>query len=107
MINIKPNYIIYSDLHQQDTNHTIIVSGTTTKDIKLNTNEQTSPLISKNQINTEIFQIAHKKELIYNQTNLPLIKCIYCGNKYCNLRGFETHIRIHVSIYIYNHCLIL
>ena len=58
-----------------------------------------------------IFEVFHKKEMIYlvndsisnkvkEKQSLYQYKCIYCGNKYNNMNRFEAHMRIHVSYYI-------
>ena len=55
----------------------------------------------------KIFEVIHKSEKIIvennnkkskntNSSNI-LYKCIYCGNAFCNLIRFESHMKIHVS----------
>ena len=59
----------------------------------------------------KIFEVLHKNEKIFlenynkkskskNSSNI-LYKCIYCGNAYCNIIRFESHMKMHVS-FIYN-----
>ena len=55
----------------------------------------------------KIFEVIHKSEKIivenYNKkskntnTSNILYKCIYCGNAYCNIIRFESHMKMHVS----------
>ncbi len=60
----------------------------------------------------KIFEVSHKHEKIFvensnkkskncNSSNI-LYKCIYCGNEYCNIIRFESHMKMHVSSYKYN-----
>jgi len=55
----------------------------------------------------KIFEVLHKSEKIFvencnkksknrNSSNI-LYKCIYCGNAYCNIIRFESHMKMHVS----------
>ena len=55
----------------------------------------------------KIFEVLHKNEKIFvennnkksknrNSSNI-LYKCIYCGNAYCNIFRFESHMKMHVS----------
>ena len=44
-----------------------------------------------------IFEVMHKKEIIYTKFPNALYKCIYCGKEYKNNNRFETHMRVHVS----------
>ena len=70
--------------------------------------------LTTNKINSKdkkrIFEVFHKKEMIYlvhdsisnkvgEKQSLYQYKCIYCGNKYHNMNRFEAHMRIHVSKY--------
>lgn len=45
-----------------------------------------------------IFEVMHKKEILYTKSQNALYKCIYCGKKYKNNNRIETHMRIHVSL---------
>ena len=55
----------------------------------------------------KIFEVLHKSEKKFvencnkksknrNSSNI-LYKCIYCGNAYCNIIRFESHMKMHVS----------
>lgn len=57
--------------------------------------------------NRKIFTVYHKYKKILventdkktkkrNSTNI-FYKCIYCGNEYCNIIRFESHMKMHVS----------
>ena len=45
-----------------------------------------------------IFEVMHKKEIIYTKFQNALYKCIYCGKEYKNNNRIETHMRVHVSL---------
>ena len=55
----------------------------------------------------KIFEVFHKNEKIFvenynkkskNRNSSSIIyKCIYCGNAYCNIIRFESHMKTHVS----------
>ena len=49
-----------------------------------------------------IFEVIHKKEIIYTKFQKTLYKCIYCGKKYKNNNRIETHMRVHVSLSFIN-----
>jgi hypothetical protein len=49
-----------------------------------------------------IFEVIHKKEIIYTKFQKTLYKCIYCGKKYKNNNRIETHMRVHVSLSLIN-----
>ena len=60
----------------------------------------------------KIFEVFHKNEKIFienypkksknrNSSSIQY-KCIYCGNIYCNIIRFESHMKMHVSLYKYN-----
>lgn len=87
--------------------------------IKNNSSLSTSSLLKEENIFMEnsyskrkIFEVSHKYEKIFvensnkiskncNSSNI-LYKCIYCGNEYCNIIRFESHMKMHVSSYKYN-----
>ena len=55
-----------------------------------------------NPLKNRIFQVFHKKEIIpetINKQPSSLIRCTYCDVKFFNIHRFETHTRIHVSIF--------
>ena len=72
-----------------------------------------NPSVKKNTNNKEekIFEVFHKKEIVYINNNsnenkdksknsqIIQYKCIYCKKKYNNLNGFETHMKNHVRKY--------
>ena len=77
-----------------------------------NGSSSTNQELTSNKVNTKqkkrIFEVFHKKELIYSVTDsisnklgdkqsIYQYKCVYCGNKYNNMNRFEAHMRIHVS----------
>ena len=49
-----------------------------------------------------IFEVIHKKEIIYTKFPNFLYKCIYCGKEYKNNNRFEIHMRVHVSFSFIN-----
>ena len=80
--------------------------------ISTNLNEQSDKQTLKSK--KRVFEVFHKKEIIYiNQDSVSnneesksssiQYKCIYCGNSYNSINRFETHMKIHVSLY----CLII
>ena len=94
----------HSDLIE--TEHTLVFSPTSLQNESPLFNKSTHTPISSlsNSTKHKVFQVIHKKEIIKNDVNgipqLPLIKCVYCGNKYFNIHRFEAHIRIHVSVFL-------
>jgi uncharacterized Zn-finger protein len=64
------------------------------------------PILQQNSSSNEdeytkkknIFEVIHKKEIIYTKFQKTLYKCIYCGKKYKNNNRIETHMRVHVSL---------
>ncbi len=63
---------------------------------------------SKTQSEKKIFEVFHKKELIYNENNSEKkndksnsqsisYKCFYCENTFSYINRFEAHMRTHVS----------
>ena len=76
--------------------------------ISTNLNEQSDKQTLKSK--KRVFEVFHKKEIIYiNQDSVSnneesksssiQYKCIYCGNAYNSINRFETHMKIHVSLY--------
>jgi len=76
--------------------------------ITTNLNEQSEKQILKSK--KRVFEVFHKKEIIYiNQDSVSnneesksssiQYKCIYCGNTYNSINRFETHMKIHVSLF--------
>ena len=49
-----------------------------------------------------IFEVIHKKEIIYSKFPNALYKCIYCGKEYKNNNRIEAHMRVHVSFSFIN-----
>ena len=63
---------------------------------------------SKTQAEKKMFEVFHKKELIYNENNSQKkddksnsqsisYKCFYCENTFSYINRFEAHMRTHVS----------
>jgi len=76
--------------------------------ISTNLNEQSEKQILKSK--KRVFEVFHKKEIIYINQDSVLnneesksssiqYKCIYCGNTYNSINRFETHMKIHVSLF--------
>ena len=73
-------------------------------------NEQNSIYKFENQNEKKIFEVFHKKEILYDDQNTSennkdsiniQYKCIYCQNLFNNINKFESHMRKHVSFYKY------